>query len=142
ATATSDDQHALLDERFDNRQLANTTRCRAANDAPQLAMPVGLHDVSVSLQLLGPLTRQTATNELRGISQRGICRIDLDLRDDRRDASWAAGADQRVLQRLLNHIADPTGSRRHQNAQRKRACLTPSNLVAHAPIADLRTVAI
>ena len=49
---------------------------------------------------------------------------------------------ERVLQRLLEHVADPAGRLRDQDAERQRLDHAPGDLVAHQLVADLRPVAV
>src|SRR3954471_5988412 len=76
------------------------------------------------------------------MAQRLIGRIDDDLSHDGRNAPWALGATQRVVDGLLHHVADPSRSRRHQYAERQRTGFVARDLVSHELIADLRAVTV
>ena len=64
------------------------------------------------------------------------------MRDDRCDVAIAPGEAKRVLERLLDHVADPPGGRGDEHAEWKRRDLRARELVAHELIANLRTVAV
>ena len=51
-------------------------------------------------------------------------------------------AAQRVLERLLDHVADPAGGRGDEHAEWQRTRLVARDFVPHQLVADLRTVAV
>ena len=53
-----------------------------------------------------------------------------------------AGALQSVLKRLLDHVADPSGGRGDQHAERKHRPVREGQLVTQQLVADLRAVAV
>ena len=57
-------------------------------------------------------------------------------------ARGRVGPPQRVLQRLLNHVADPPGGRGHEHAQWQRARLVARDFVSNQLVANLWTVAV
>ena len=88
------------------------------------------------------LLRNLVPDELRRRRKRGIVVPHLHLRDHRRDLAIASRAAERVLERLLDHVADPSGRRRHEHAERQRRDFRAGELVAHELIAHLRSVAV
>jgi len=64
------------------------------------------------------------------------------LRNHRDDGTLHAGARQRVLQRLLNHVAHPSRRARDQHAKRKGLDLIAGDLVARQLVADLRSISM
>src|SRR5215831_5173117 len=137
AAAGGNHHHALFYQGLDCRQLDDRTWCGAADHAAEVAVAVLAHDVSLRLELARVLLRELATDELRGIEERGIVGVDFHLCDDGCHASTAVVAAQRVLDRLLDHVADPARCGGDQNAERQRCGLASSHLVSHELIADL-----
>jgi hypothetical protein len=94
----------------------------------------------------GELPRRLLVHEppdrLARLLQRRIRRIHQHLRDQGGDDPADAGALQRVLERLLDHVADPPRGGRDQHAQRQRGQLGARPLVAQQLVADLRAVAM
>src|SRR5688572_20371456 len=142
ASAGGYDEEALSDERPDDRHFADADRSRAADDPPEIPISVRFDFVAFRFDFLRALRRQRTPDEFRRISKRWVLRVDFDLRDDRRDASGAPGLSQRVLERLLDHVADPPGGRGDEHTEWKRSCLLSRDLVSHELFADLRTVAM
>src|SRR5690349_23643617 len=105
-------------------------------------MSVCLHHVSLTLELIGALRWQLATDELRGIAQRGIVRVDDDLGDDSRDVARHAGTSERVVDRLLYHVPNPPRGRGNEDAKRQRRRVVAPDLVANELVTDLRPVAV
>src|SRR5215831_15438753 len=134
--------HALLYQGLDHRQLDDRPWCRAPDHAAEVPVAVLADDVPLGFELTRMLRRELATDELRGIEERRVVGVDFDLGDDRRHASIAVVAAQRILDRLLDHVADPAGRGGDQDAERQRRGLASSNLVSHELIADLRAVAM
>src|SRR5439155_980885 len=64
------------------------------------------------------------------------------LRDQRDHGALHTRARERVLQRLLDHVAHPAGGPRYQHAKRQRLDLIGGDLVARQLIADLRAVPV
>src|ERR1041385_5327626 len=142
ASAARDDNHIALDEALDRRKLANREWSRATDNAPKVAVSVGFHDVAFRLDLSRSFRRQCAPDELRGISKRGIGGVDFHLRDDGRHTGENSGPFQRILQRLLNHVADPSRRGRHEYAERQGTRLLTSGFVANQLVTLLRPVAV
>src|SRR5438105_15932960 len=89
-----------------------------ADDAPWAAVAIGSYGVPFAFQFIGAFRRQLPADELRRITQRRVVRIDDDLRDDGCDLAWRSRATQRVVDGLLYHIPNPSGSCGHEHAQR------------------------
>ena len=81
-------------------------------------------------------------DRFRGRPQVGIVRMTERLRDHRDDRALHAGALQRVLERLLDHVSHPPCRAGHQHAQRQRRDLISRDLVPRELIAHLRSVAV
>ena len=77
-----------------------------------------------------------------GCCSAGIVGADLHLRDQRDDLARRARAAQRILDRLLDHVADPSRRCGDEHAERERARLRARELVADQLVADLRSVAV
>src|SRR5688500_7685721 len=90
----------------------------------------------------GALWRNFVTDELRRRGERRIERVNFDLRDDSRDPPLAPSAAKRVLDRLLNHVADPPCGARHEHTQRKWCNLSSRHLVAHELVSYLRSISV
>ena len=124
--------------RFHGREVLRVP----ADHAPQVAPAVDLHRVSFPSQLFRTLGRESLPDELRRLLQRRIVGADLHLRDQRDDLARRAGAAQRILDRLLDHVADPSRRRGDEHAEWKRARLRACDLVADQLVADLWSVAV
>jgi hypothetical protein len=82
------------------------------------------------------------TDELLRILQRRIVGSDLHLRENRDDVSGVAGFAQRVLERLLQHVAYPTRSAGHQHSKRQWRDLASRFLVPHKLVPHLWSIAV
>jgi hypothetical protein len=71
-----------------------------------------------------------------------IGRVDERLRHDRRHLAADAGAGKRVLQRLREHVADPSRRARDEDAQGQRLDGGLGELVPGELVTDLRTVPV
>jgi hypothetical protein len=80
------------------------------------------------------------TDELGWRRERGIAGVHVHLRDHRGHFPRAARSTQRVLQRLLNHVSDPAGGRRHQDPQRQRRDFVARDLVSNELVANLGAI--
>src|SRR5689334_20496789 len=96
----------------------------------------------LSLQVPGSRFGNGMPNELRGLRQCAIVRIHLYLRDQRDYAAVVSDAPQCVLDRLLDHVANPSRGARYKHSQRKWRHLGASYLVANELVSNLRTVAM
>ena len=74
--------------------------------------------------------------------QVGIVRMAERLRDHGDHGALDAGALERVLERLLNHVSHPAGGARDQHPQGQGLDLVGGNLVACQLVAHLRAVAV
>src|SRR5262245_19443331 len=107
--AGRDHENALANERLNDRELPHANGRRTSDDSPQVSMAISLHQMSLGLEVAGAFGRQRASDELGRMAKRRIRRIDLDLRDDGGHTSGAVRTTQGVLERLLDHVADPSG---------------------------------
>src|SRR5437762_1067632 len=89
-----------------------------ADDAAWAPVAVSFHRVPYAFQLIGALRRQLAADELRRIPQRRVVGIDNNLRNDGCHLARRSRATQRVVDGLLYHVPDPSGSRGDEHAQR------------------------
>src|SRR4029079_6091280 len=103
---------------------------------------VELHNVPFPSQLVGALRRERLPDELRRLQQRRVVRTHLHLRDQRDDLASRSRTTQRVLDRLLDHVADPAGRSRDEHPEWKRARLGPRDLVADELVTDLWAIAM
>ena len=69
---------------------------------------------------IGTLLRNCVSDEFRRRLERRVEWIHQYLRDNSHDLSLDACFSHRVLYRLLNHVSDPSGSARDENAERQR----------------------
>src|SRR5687768_6730873 len=81
-------------------------------------------------------------DEFRRVEQCTVGWVDFYLRDNRRNGASDAGFAQRIVERLLDHVTDPTCRRRNENSQRQRLDLAARNLVADELITNLGSVAM
>src|SRR5262245_37414209 len=142
AAAGRDHEEPFAHERSDHSQLAHADGCGTADDPSQVSMAVRLYQVPVGLQFPRAFRCERSSDELRRVAKRRICRIDLDLGDDRRDAAVAVRATKRILERLLDHVADPARRCRDEHAQRKRTGFLTRCFVSYELVAHLRSVAM
>src|ERR1043165_2061471 len=120
----------------------NRARSRTPDDASWSSASVRLYRVALFLELGCAFRAQLAPDELRRVLQSRIVLVDLHLRHDRRNASRRLESTQRILERLLDHVADPSGRRSDEHAERHRWRIVPRELVADELIANLRSVAV
>jgi len=85
---------------------------------------------------------QRVPHGLGGRAQVGVVGAALGLRDQRDDGALDPRARQRILQRLLDHVAHPARGRRDQHAERQRLDLAGGDLVARQLVAHLGAVAV
>jgi hypothetical protein len=81
-------------------------------------------------------------NELLRIAQRRIVGRDFHLGQDRYDIPVASRFAKRVLQRLLEHVADPSSGFRDKYPEWQRRHLAPRFFISHELVADLWAVAM
>ena len=106
------------------RDDARTPRRRAAADWS----PSGASRRRPSRATARPASRSRATSlapsawpiGFVGCAERRVVPIDQRLRDHRDHVARHPCRRERVLQRLLEHVADPAGGLRHQHAERQR----------------------
>src|SRR5690242_4110150 len=98
--------------------------------------------MSFTFDLRGAFRIELASNELGGIEQRRVLRIYFHLGDDGCDLARSAGTSKCVLQRLLDHVADPPGSRCDEHAEGKWRRVITGDLVANELVTDLRPIAV
>ena len=72
--------------------------------------------MTLGAQLPRANRRQTVTDEFLGIFERRVIRRDFDLREDRHHIAYVARFAERVLERLLQHVADPASGRRDEHS--------------------------
>jgi len=82
------------------------------------------------------------TDRLGGVAQVGVVGVAQGLRDQRDHLPRDAGARQRVLQRLLDHVTHPPRRPGHQDAERQRLHLVGRDLVARQLVAHLGPVSV
>ena len=82
------------------------------------------------------------SDEFLGILERRVIRRHFDLRENGHDIARAPRFAQRVLQRLLQHVTDPAGGARDENAKRKRRHFAARFLVAHQLVTNLRSISV
>ena len=127
-------------------QLANAERDRTADDAAQVAVAVGLAPTSPRARAPRARSAESAWpmnfvgwRSAGSFGSTCTCVITVATLRARRGRPVAH---QRVLQRLLDHVADPAGRRRDEHAERQRTRFLARRLVAHQLVADLRSVAV
>ena len=69
-------------------------------------------------------------------------RVAQRLGNERDHLARDAGTGERVLQRLLDHVAHPAGCSGHEDAQRQRLHLVGGDFVAGQLVSHLRAVAV
>ena len=82
------------------------------------------------------------SDKLRWVFEGRVRRVDLDLSNDRRHVAGDACFSKRVVERLLNHVANPSRSRGYQNSERQRLDMCAGNFVADELVANLRSIAV
>ena len=142
STAARNHDRATLHEPSDHTHFVDGEGRRTSHHAAKATASVTLHRRPAVEQRLHPRLRYFVPNEFRRCCERGIMLEHSHLRDDRRDFAIAPGASQRVLERLLDHVADPSSRRSHEHAEWQWRDLRARELVAHELVAHLRAVAV
>src|SRR5437870_2226559 len=115
---------------------------RTSYHTPQAPISIRLHLMTFAPELFGTLWCQCLTDELRPPCQRRIILPHLNLGDDGRDFTRMPRSSQCILERLLNHVPDPSGSRGDQHAERQRIGFAARDLVANELVADLWSIPV
>ena len=82
------------------------------------------------------------SDRLGRLAEIGVVRIARRLGDEGDHLTRHRGARQRVLKRLLDHVAHPARRRRHEHAERQRFHLVGGDLGAGQLVSHLGTVAV
>src|SRR5688500_2040400 len=117
-------------------------RVRTADDAPFVSARVSSYGVPFRPQLFCARPRNRMTDELRRIRKCWIVGVHDYLRNDCCDTPLASRATESVFYRLLDHVADPPGCARDQNAKRERGDLASRDFVSYELIPDLWTISV
>src|SRR5215210_7507424 len=102
-----------------------------ADHTPQAPITVLLHAEPFAAELFDTFGRKLSPDELGGVAERGIIRIDDDLCDHGCDLPCRIGAAERIIHRLLDHVANPARRRRHQYAEGQWRRIISRDLVAY-----------
>ena len=143
ATARDDDVPGGH-EVADHVPLDDADRYRAGRQPPPAAASRRIfpHGNAPGLEPrhLHPVERMA--DRLGGQTQVAVVRVAQRLRDHRDDRALDMGPRQRVLQRLLDHVAHPARGGGHQDTKRQRLHLIGGELVARQVVTDLGPVAV
>jgi hypothetical protein len=82
------------------------------------------------------------TDEFLWVLERWVIGRYLDLCENGHHIARTARFPQSVLERLLQHVADPAGGTGDENAKRKRRDFAPRLFVANELVSDLRSVPV
>jgi hypothetical protein len=107
-----------------------------------MTLRILFHRVALRLQLAGAYDRKAVSDEFLRILERWIVGRHLHLREDRHDVRRAPRFPQRIFQRLLEHVPDPPGGSRNENAEWQRRDFAPRLLVSVELVANLRAIAM
>src|SRR3982074_3742227 len=105
-------------------------RHRTSHNAPEPSFPILLHRMPFRAQLTRAPDRESVTDELLRILERGIVCCHFDLGKYRHHVAAASRLSQSILQGLLQHVSNPPGRSRDENAERERSYFTPRLLIA------------
>jgi len=112
---------------------------REAAPAPRLLL---LHRHAVRFESRQPHGVEGVTDRLDRDPQVRVVRVAQRLGHERNHLARHARAGERILERLLDHVAHPAGGCRHEDAEGKRLNLVRRDLVPRELVAHLRPVAV
>src|SRR5207253_10913597 len=100
----------------DRGELVNGERLWTANHASKLSFTILRHRMSLCAQLAGTRCREAVTDELLRILERRIIRRDQHLRQHSHYIATVSRLAERVFERLLQHVANPSRGTRDEHA--------------------------
>src|SRR6185437_5674106 len=142
ASATRDHKHSITEKRLDHRFFMHLDGHGAADHAAQSPIAISGGCDSLLRELARTILRQLMPHEFGWTFQSGIVLINHHLRQHGDDAAVASGRAQCVLQRLLDHVANPSGGCSDEYAEWQGLHGRARLFVANELIAYLRTVAV
>ena len=142
AAARDDHDRSIIDEPLHLLPLDDPDRARRGGEASPAAI-CRPHGPAVPLgEVAGNALFHDSADRLDRLVSRRVVGVDEHLGDHRHDVPSHASARQRVLERLLDHVADPPGRGGHEHSERQRRQPVSRAFVSHQLVADLRAVAV
>ena len=126
----------------DRVPLHHGDRARAGGEASPAARLCLRHRHTPGPQADDASGIESVPDRFRGIAQVRVTRVAQRLGDQRDDFPFHTRAGERVLERLLDHVAHPARGRRHEHAERQRLDPVAREFVAGQLVAHLWTVAV
>ena len=146
AAAGSDDGVLGVHERLDGRDLHDLLGTRARNDlTPAAAGVFGDVDALLGGELLGLFLGHEGADGLGRVLERGVSRIDSDLRQDGRAVDAETAAVELFADHVLQIVADVALAHGHAHGKRHDVALGLLLVVGRERVldhADLRAVAV
>ena len=132
----------MLEQRPNCRDFVNRKRSRTADDPPEVSLSIFLDPMTLGSQLARAHNRQSVSDEFFWILERRIICSDFDLGENCYYVSRVSGLAQIILERLLQHVTDPTSRTGDKYTKWQWCNLATCLLVPDELVADLRPVAV